>query len=751
MQLEGAIPQANTEEYEEETRLLILNSIAASLTSKRKDVMAARAACGIENEWIGDDEFYQGYDDANRHEFVNTPAKPTESGASSTPAKVTGSTVFPNITGPACDAFAARVGDVLLPSSGEKNFAIEATEIPEMAGSQPQMGPDGQPLDQVAAKKADADARATKAEARVWDWLSECQYDGEVRKVIDDAARLGTGVLKGPVPVNRRSTVWKEGEDGVSALVVVDEIKPASIRIDPWNLYPDYPACGENIHNGSFCWEYDQIGEKKLQELKGLPGYIDSQIDLCIDEGPLKNGDSSSSVNPNRRDSKTLFDIWYYYGSVKAEELRAAGCDCGEKGQYPAIMTMVNDRVIRAALNPLDNGEFPYDLMPVKRRTGMPWGQGIARQIRTPQRIVTHNLRQLNNNAGLAGGPQLTVRRGIRPENGLWEIVPLKLWVEEDSGMDGGSAQAPITATVIPMMQAELMNNIQLGMKMSEDVTGLPALMQGQQGSAPDTVGGMKILNNNANSVLRRVARLFDTYLTEPHIRRYYRWLMEFGKDDSEKGDFQIVAKGSTALVERDIQSQEMVNVLGLCLNPAYGKNPAKAMDEYLKSRRFNPSDFDYTEDEKKAMAEKQPPEDPRVTAAKIMQEGAMGREQAKSKTAEDKLMAEAQFEKARMEFEAQQAEKDRMFEAMLAEVDAKLSREDLASDEKIALEREKVLLAKVALQLKVQERMSNQSLAHQRDTTVAGHMVDLHKTKQVAQAAVEPQGRAPNGQGFTR
>jgi hypothetical protein len=79
---------------------------------------------------------------------------------------------------------------------------------------------------------------------------------------------------------------------------------------------------------------------------------------------------------------------------------------------------------------------------------------------------------------------------------------------------------------------------------MAEDVTGLPQIMQGQQGQAPETVGGMQILQNNAGTVLRRIAKTYDDRITEPHVRRYYEWLMTYG-DDAEKGDFQIDARGS--------------------------------------------------------------------------------------------------------------------------------------------------------------------------------------------------------------
>ena len=149
------------------------------------------------------------------------------------------------------------------------------------------------------------------------------------------------------------------------------------------------------------------------------------------------------------------------------------------------------------------------------------------------------------------------------------------------------------------------------------DVTGMPMLLQGQQGKAPETVGGMQILNNNGTTVLRRIARNFDDRVTEPHIGRYYEYLLLHGPDDC-KGDFTIDARGSSALVERDAQKQELMQLIGLSLNPAYGMDPELVITEVIKSMRFDPKRMVLSDEKKEEMAKRQPPEDPTVTAAKI-------------------------------------------------------------------------------------------------------------------------------------
>ena len=757
----------------DEQRIVILDALGLSLASKKNEAIAEKATSGIEDDWTQDQEFYDGYDDANRHEFAGSATR--KIGDEESQEKVAGSVVFPNITAPYVDAVSARVGDILIPT-GNKNFSVHPTPFPEMLPeeeepAQPQdqaaqPGQPGQPLaltpvvsaiEQLRLKfnklKKEANRKAEKAENKIDDWLSECQFHGEMRKVLDDAAKLGSGVLKGPVPVKRRSMIWKE-----NALVMVEDFKPASVRVDPWNLFPD-GACGESIHNGSYIWERDFLTPKRLEDMKGTlrpsgsPVYIDSQIDLCLKEGPKESEKGDVRNLPNQT-KKGQFVIWYAHISVTAEELIAAGCDCGpEEGRqksYPAKITMVNDRVIGASLNPLDSGEFPYDVIPWKRRPNMPWGTGLARQLRTPQRIVTGATRRLMDNAGLASGPQLVVRRGVTPENGIWEIVPLKFWREDDDAT--GQTADPVKAVVIPMLQEQLTNIIQLGMKMAEDVTGMPMLMQGQQGKAPDTVGGMNILNNNANSVLRRIARLFDSCITEPHIRRYYAWLMEYDEDADCKGDFQIVAHGSTVLVERDIQAQEMVNILQLTQNPIFEKNPKKAMDEYLKSRRFDPETFDYSEEEMKAIKAQPPQQAPAVQVAQIREQGQLEREKLESQQINDRIAAEAHLAMNQQKFEQAENERDRDNKLAVAVINERMKSTELTSAERQTLDKIKAQLAGKSMDLTTQTTLSRESMAQANDHVAAGHKVDIYKHQtQVARPAVEPRGRAPAGQAYIK
>lgn len=734
-------------------RQAVLERLGTALAEKRKEAIEARQSSGIEEIWTQDEEFYEGYDDANRHEFGAATRKPTEGGRTAEPSKPTGCTLFPNITAPYVDAAAAKVGDMLLPTD-ERNFVLEETSMPDvldegegftpikierqqtmppeqagavgaiaqaLAGAQQAGQPAAQPqqvqvdaMAKVIAKlqaiKDTARKAAKQAQTLIDDWLQECQYHAELRDAIDDAARIGTGVMKGPFPVKRRSRIWtRDPETGDYVYVVKEETVPASKRVDPWNFFPG-KGCGQNIQRASSCWERDFLTARQLADLKGGEGaaaYIDAQIDVVLREGPQKRKAEALGMLQMQQelDTKEVFEVWYGYATLTGEEMEAAGCECDDPlAQYPALVTMVNDRVIKAADNPHPDGEFPYDVLPWKRRKGMPWGMGVGRQGRTAQRITTAALRNMMDNAGASAKPHKVTTDAIQPGADPWT------W-EVDSEAGPADVRAAMSFFVAPSLQGEMLNIISMGERMMELHTGLPMIILGMQGNIQETAAGRALQNNNGSTVLRRIARLFDSCITEPHVRRYYAWVMEHVDDPTVKGDFQIHARGSSALVERDIQNQQLPVLLGQSLNPAFDLDPKLAMQEYLKSQRFDPKAFAMTAERRKEIADMQPKPQPpyQIVVAEAREKGETQRLQMK------------------LGHEAQQNDLDRQLDLRVKDVDAQLAREDLSAEERAQLQDHKVDLAKVVMQLRA------------------------IPAKQAVRPEVEPPQRAPAGQAFVQ
>ena len=825
----------------EEKMFSRLDAIGVTLAQTRSEAIEGRQNSGIEDDWLEDEEYYEGVDDANRSELKAWRGKPL---GSQLPLDddndQQGSTIFLNITRPYVDGTAARTADMLLPSTGDKGWGVKSTPQPDLLKlskgdipdsvkqsiregaqqaqpqpgqpqpSQPQPGQpqagqpqpgqpqpgqpqqaqmpqgqagqlqQGQPqvdpqqeAEQNEIESAVALARETlkrakesakKVETQIEDWHVECQYNKHARRVIEDAAKVGSGVLKGPVPTKTTKLIYKDGK-----LTHVSEIKPASHRIWYRNFYPD-PACGEDIHRGNYTWERDDITRRSLVALLDVPGYITPQIQKVIHEGPME------AVKDFRADMdipglklsntarKSLFEIWYYHGSMRKSDLSLTSLMSGKgmsdsddnygADEYVHVqITMVNNRLIKATLSHLENGKFPYDIMVWQRRLGIPFGIGVARQIRPAQRIVVGAMRHMMDNAGIAGGPMLFIDTNVvQASEGPNEVRPWKVYVAADDYVPGESSpREAIQFLTAPMLQAELQNIVELGMKMAEDVTGLPLIMQGQTSQrTPNTLGGMQLQNNNASTILRRVARLFDEYVTEPHIRRYYDHILQYSEDDSMKGEFKINALGSTALIERDLADQAMIQMGQYVLNPVFGKDPKKWLDEMLKVSKLDPTNLSYDDDEWQSIVENmaaqaEGPPDTRVEVAQMQIQGAQQLEEFKAQTAQ-------QMEQLKAQIKASMNDRDREFKSINNQVNNDHKDKDRNANLSTVQMEGEVELA--IAQLKEQGLDSRQlAVVKQKlqDTVMKLQTQVSLNGSEVIEPAVEPKGTAPDGKSFSK
>jgi len=725
--MSNAVPQAvEATPQQDKVRL---QAFAISLAAKRKEDIDARAASGVEILWKEDQEYCDGIDDANRADVATKPS--TSNGRVLTQErdeKPVQSNVFVNITEPYVEMASARLADMLLPTD-DRPFGLLPTPEPDMIGATKMDGdiqmPDGKvmPVADVAKKMlSEAGAKARRAENKIWDWLVQSNWHAEARTVIEDAARVGTGVMKGPFPkVFKKRAVTKDKATGATTIQIVQETIPKSKAIPVENLYPA-ANCGDDIHNGSRIWERDEITGKILEGLKdeadpqGNPIYIASEIDECIKEGPGKKYVEDKKADKTNAE-REKFEIWYFHGLAGADDIRAAGCECDDGDSIPVEVTMVNDRVIKIARAVLDSGEFPYDVFRWKRRKGHWAGEGVSRQVRTAQRIVNAATRNMMDNAGLAAGPQIIVRASaLTAANGRNEFVPRKVWML-DADADIQNSSDAMYVVQIPMMQEQLMAIINYGMSLAERVTSMPLLMQGQQGSATQTATGMQILNNNGSVVLRRHAKIFDDDIIERHIPRYYEWLLLYSDNEDEKGDFQIDARGSSALFERDQQNQSIAAMAAIVKDPDFKIDPAKWFAEKMKADRLDPTRFQYTDEEweQRKSQMQGPPPDPRIQVADM------------------KIKADQQDNMQELKFKADEAEKQRQHESAMKEQEFQIRLIEFANARGIGLDKAKTQLTDTALKLRTQAALAKQ------------------KGPQVATPATEPAGRAPNGEAFQK
>ena len=755
--IEVVAPEMTPEQQEQAQQLLQerraqrlerLEAFGKSLTRTRDKAKAFRASCGIELEWARSEDAYQGVDDANRGHVSRVVTKPDHEGGvvSAYAAQTRRSTVLLNITRPYVDAASARVGDMLLPVD-DRPWGLEPTPVPDVGApvdGMPAMGPDAQGMPQpmaqsdMAAQQADARTAAEGAAKQIEDWLVESQWHAEMRKMFDDAARLGTGVLKGPTPVRRKRSKVRM-VDGAVQIEQIETVAPESRCISPWNCFPD-PACGDDVQQGAYFWERDFISARQLRELKGLPGYLDEQIDKVLEDGPKPMSDYPTG---RHWQDEERFEIWYYTGQAEREDLEAARVDLGDVPpggvSIPCMAALVDGVVIQAALSPLDSGELPYDFLPWQKKEGLPWGTGVAMQLETPQRGLTAALRNLMDNAGVSAGAQVVVNRNaVTPADGRWELGGgMKFWYLQESA-ETNEVRKAFDVYTIPSMQQELQAIIQMFMKAAEDTTGMPQMLQGQLGTnSPDTFGGQVMLMNNAGAFLRRIARLADDKVTERHIGRYYEWLLLYGDNDAIKGDFQVNARGSTAMVEMALQTQFIQQMGQMVGNPEFGIDPQKWFAELLKSQRLDPARFQMDEQQmaERAQAAQQQPEAPQIAVARINAESREKTAQMQYQAAVEKMRLDTDRDTVYVQAQMGRDQANAQARAQELSIKHQLALLEYANREKVSLEKVKADLAREAMRIQSVERLAQIKAP----------------SDALPKPPIEPPGQAPAGESWQK
>ena len=163
----------------------------------------------------------------------------------------------------------------------------------------------------------------------------------------------------------------------------------------------------------------------------------------------------------------------------------------------------------------------------------------------------------------------------------------------------------PFQVFNIPNNQQQLAGIIEIAKEFADEETSMPLIAQGEQGAATQTLGGMSMLFNSANVVFRRVVKSFDDQLTTPTLRRAYDWNMQHNPREDIKGDMQVNARGTSVLLVREIQSQNLLNIMqNWTVHPVIGAY-VKVRDGLVKTLQtmmIDPSDllFDQATAEKR-------------------------------------------------------------------------------------------------------------------------------------------------------
>jgi hypothetical protein len=632
-----------------------LQKYTQTLCGEREMAIMGRRREGLDEVWRQARQQYKGIDELNQRGRMEKGETLDSSLSPFRPQVDTDrSTVFVNITRPYTNAGTARVADILLPT-GKMPWELRSTPISDLETIKGILGDHPVLAEQVLQSYPSlmedpgiVEAAQTEAYKIIKDWLKESDWAGVVRRQIIEAGKVGTGIIKGPFPKERR--VSGKVQEILSILIsfpgtpesLVKQLEatlffiPKIENIKVENCFPD-PECGTDIQNGRYFFErIPEVTRRQLKNFMADPNYISSAIEKCLEEGPKRPGEKENGTKPKRP-----FELWLRTGEIEV--------DAGEgkkKSLGFGTVTLCNDRIIKVAQAPLESAIFPYWMLCWEPRDDSWAGIGIPEQIETPQRGLNASVRALMDNMGFSVGPQVLELDGIiEPVEGEdWKLRPYKRW-KVKSGLPGVDAMMEAKNAMgfleFPNYLEKIMPVIQYWLKMAEDTTGLSLLLQGQ--AVTDAVGVSQQLMNNSTTNLRLIVKEWDDRVCRPMLQAFYEWVQLYGPETAQ-GDAVVEAIGSTTLIVRELQQQALLQIGQQVLQPVYGISPSKWMETYLEGFQIDIERLRLTEEERQKLEQAEQQPDPSIQSAQIQAQTEVYKADLKKETDQLKLALEAQF-----------------------------------------------------------------------------------------------------------
>lgn len=554
-------------------------------------------------------------------------------------AKLTGSRskIFVGLTRTKVMAAFSRIVDLLF-QPGQNFFGIEPTPIPEldpieMAEITKQatgevMEVSGavvptQVMDIINERKdeltdemrAEVKRRAKLAAEEMTllinDQLLEANAEQKMKEAIMESVIFGTGCIKGGTIRIDRTKRWKRSlVNGVAAhaLMVIEQVKPDVESVSIFDIYPDpYATSNHDLHG---LFRRHVLTRRQFRDLKDLDGFDGDAIIQILTDSPRGNyveedherirrevANIKLQSGPNNR-----FEVLEYWGSINGQDLLDAGVElpkeAEEDAEFDANVWICDGVVIRATLNPIPDGRIPYNCFPYERNPHQFWGTGVPKMMRDSQQTMNAATRIFIDNAAIASGPLVEVNTDfLEAGEDPRDIHPWRVFLRS-----GGDPAAPAVRFNQPIANAGgLTQIIELFRRFADETTSLPSYTHGDQGqSLNKTATGMSILMGNANVALKSTLKNVDDFLIVPLVQALYHWNMEWSDNAKAKGDLQIVARGSTSLIQREVRSQRLLQFLSLISNPidmAIVKRK-ELLTEIAKSMDINPDEVLKTDKE---------------------------------------------------------------------------------------------------------------------------------------------------------
>ena len=422
------------------------------------------------------------------------------------------------------------------------------------------------PKNFITISPAEESARAMQKV--IIDQLEQGEFQDHLRRIMTECALYGTGFAKGPM--THTQTIHHWDEDGNYAPITKDI--PRAKFVSCWNLYPDPSA--NQIENCEYIIERHLMHRHEFRALRNQPGFYKPAIDRVLRRQPKYQREYWETIIQDAANytlEEERYEVLEYWGYLDRELLYDLG-DLLDKDELANIVDMAhvniwtcNDEVIRIAINPYVPQRTPYYAVPYEVHPHQVWGIGIAENMEDTQGLMNGHLRMAIDNLKLSGNVILEVNEAQLVPGQEMTLYPGKIFRKQ-----GGAPGQSIYPIQVKSTTQEQLMMYDKARQLADEATGMPSYAQGQSGvtSQPRTAAGTSMLMGQASMSIKTVVRNFDHYLLRPLGESFFHWNMQFNDDHPEiKGDLKVISNGTSALMQKEVQSQRLLSFLQLTGN----------------------------------------------------------------------------------------------------------------------------------------------------------------------------------------
>lgn len=584
----------HTDEAEQKPKVAV-DALGSFLRNEFDEVAARRRL--YEERWVQDRRQYKGVYEPD----VLAAMEPKRSKVNMRVSKVK------------VDTTKARTMDLLWPANGDKNWGISSTPEPEVhpkriqekAQELVEQGIDPKDIDEGAILRDLSKESAEAMSQEIADQLTEvpgrASYRAECGRLLGQAFTYGTGCLKGPLverrvrdryTINEQTGQWEMSRHE-------GELRPFYEFVSIWNLYPDMSVA--DPRRVRFVWQDHLMSPNELVDLANMPNFSLKTIRQYLLDHPEGDADPKqyetelrtlSGLETSAPDLTGKFRVYERWGYVAGHQLIMAGVDipADQAGEdFAANVWILGNRVIKCVLSPIEGVEIPYHFYFYDKDETSFFGNGMPTVMRDCQAGINASVRMALDNAAIASGPQIGVNmRALHESCDPTDVHAWKVWLFKNNV----DVRTAINIWDVPSNTNDSMALMKMFTEFSDELT-TPRFMQGDTNGvkgAGKTATGLSMLMGAANINLKDLVKDFDDCITKPFIKALYHWNMKFNKREDIKGDFDIVARGSSALIAKEIQAQRMTQAVALTDNPRF---QGRVKDDDLLSEIFKSMDLD--------------------------------------------------------------------------------------------------------------------------------------------------------------